>query len=346
MIKYAKISLLMLIFYATPFVSQASILDNVKSGFSGIISVIKNNIIQKVEGDFCNQYILSVSNGSWKQDEFRVKLGKNICSKYKGSNETVPVSIVNFSFLPKTNIVPSTKKENLADNNVVDTDTNTGNSNIGGNQIIFWTNSERNKNGGLTSLSGNKLLSQIAKIRVDDMFAKGYFEHVSPSGDSASKEAESVGYKFITIGENIALGNFNGAEGLVDAWMASPGHRANILNKNYTEIGVASEEGMYNGQKVSISAQIFGKPLSLCESPNESIKTQISNYKNSAENLFSSMTQIKNQLNTLTGTTKIEKAAEYNSDASLYNNLITEMKKLTIEYNNQVTVFNNCVKTF
>ncbi len=178
------------------------------------------------------------------------------------------------------------------------------------------------------------------------MFAKQYFEHISPTGVGPGDVIQKAGYNYIIVGENLALGGFKNDKDLVDAWMASPGHRANILNKNYTEIGVASEEGMYNGQKVSISAQIFGKPLSLCESPNESIKTQISNYKNSAENLFSSMTQIKNQLNTLTGTTKIEKAAEYNSDASLYNNLITEMKKLTIEYNNQVTVFNNCVKTF
>ncbi len=322
--------------------AKASAIDNAGKGISDLFSIFRVNIIQKIENDFCNQYILSISNGSWKADELRTRLGQNICSSYKNGNVITSVNTNISSFVPKENVQTVSPKENLTENNVVSPKVNGGST--GENQIIFWTNDNRSKN-GLSGLSENNLLSEIAKMRVEDMFAKGYFEHTSPTGDSASKMAGRLGYKYITIGENIAEGNFDGAEGLVDAWMASPGHRANILNKNYTEIGVASEEGIYQGQKVSMSAQIFGKPLSLCSQPDPSIKSQVDQYKTSAENLLNTMNQIKSELSSLSGSSYNSKASEYNSDASLYNNLISEIRKLTSSYNSQVTVFNNCIKT-
>ena len=104
------------------------------------------------------------------------------------------------------------------------------------------------------------------------MFEKEYFEHKSPSGIGASDIAHDVGYEFILVGENIALGNFDGDEALVQAWMDSPGHRANILNKRYTEIGIAAEKGLYQGKMMWLAVQIFARPMSLCQNPNQLTK--------------------------------------------------------------------------
>ncbi len=340
--KIQKTSLISLIFFLSVSFAQASTLDNVKSGLSDLFSFFNNSFVQKIEGDFCNQYILSISNGLWTAGQIRTKVGEKICSNYKGSQNTVPET-VNLN-LPSENVLPVSQHENLPSNKIIST-SSSGPTTAGENKIIFWTNYHRAQNGGLPGLSENRTLSQIAKIRVEDMFAKQYFEHTSPSGDSASKEASSVGYKYITIGENIALGNFGGVEGLLTAWMNSPGHRANILNKNYTEIGIASEEGIYNGKPVSISAQIFGKPLSLCSGPEDSIKNDISKYKATAQTLASTMASIKSALSGMSGSLYDQKLSEYNSDAALYNNLVAEIKKLTDKYNGEVSVFNNCVKT-
>jgi uncharacterized protein YkwD len=89
--------------------------------------------------------------------------------------------------------------------------------------IIAQTNVQRNANGRLAALSENTLLDQIASERLDDMTAKQYFAHVSPSSSSAETVAQADGYHYIALGENLALGDFNGDTGVVAAWMASPG---------------------------------------------------------------------------------------------------------------------------
>lgn len=176
---------------------------------------------------------------------------------------------------------------------------------LNNSQIIYWTNIERNNNGGLSALSENNTLDRIATIRIEDMFAKQYFDHYSPTGDNVSLEANANSYQYITIGENIAEGNFGSSRDLVDAWMNSPGHRANILNSSYTEIGVAAEQGNFQGSEVWIASQVFGEPLSKCPSPDASLKQKISN------------------------------------SAGMTN---TEIQALVKEYNQQVATFNACIK--
>ena len=117
-------------------------------------------------------------------------------------------------------------------------------------EILYWTNIARSDNGGLAALNEDTTLDKIATIRVEDMFAEQYFDHYSPTGDNVSLEANANGYSYITIGENIALGNFGSSRDLVTAWINRPGHRANILNTGYTEIGVAAEQGIYQGSEI------------------------------------------------------------------------------------------------
>src|SRR3972149_8112399 len=143
---------------------------------------------------------------------------------------------------------------------------------------IKSTNIQREKN-GLTTLSTNSLLNQSTQRKVKDMFSEQYFEHISPQGLDVSDLAENAGYKFILIGENLALGNFLNDEALVQAWMDSPGHRENILNSGYKEIGVAVLKGTYQGKTTWIAVQHFGKPLSDCPQPDTTLKQKIANNK-------------------------------------------------------------------
>ena len=218
---------------------------------------------------------------------------------------------------------------------------------VGG--ILEWTNKQRKANGSLPSLSQNSRLNRIASLRIKDMFEKEYFEHKSPTGIGASDIASDVGYEFILIGENIALGNFKGDEDLVQAWMDSPGHRANILNKRYTEIGIAAEKGLYKGKKVWLAVQIFGRPLSLCSEPDHSIKKLIDDLENRIDLLGIKAKAYYFEIESMEKG-KIEDVDEYNKKVSEYNEVVGQIKvlsngikSLVDKYNGQVRIFNNCL---
>lgn len=142
------------------------------------------------------------------------------------------------------------------------------------NGIIEHTNIQR-AGEGAKALAMSPTLNRAAQNKVDDLFARQYFEHISPDGQGPADLANTVGYAYLRIGENLALGNFAGDQGVVDAWMNSPGHRANIVAPGYTEIGVAAKEGLFEGQRVWIAVQEFGTPQSVCPAPDQKIKSQI-----------------------------------------------------------------------
>lgn len=219
---------------------------------------------------------------------------------------------------------------------------------VGG--IFNWTNKQRKENGSIPPLSQNSKLNQIASLRVKDMFDKEYFEHKSPSGIGASNIAYDVGYEFILIGENIALGNFSGDEAIVRAWMDSPGHRTNILNSRYAEIGIAAERGLYKGKKIWLAVQIFGRPMSLCEEPDYSIKKSISESKNEIDLLDIKAKAYYFEIKSAEKG-KIENVEEYNKKVGQYNEIVGQMKilsggikNLVDKYNRQVKVFNVCIE--
>ena len=215
--------------------------------------------------------------------------------------------------------------------------------------IFEWTNKQRKINGSLVSLKQNSKLNQIASLRIKDMFEKEYFEHKSPSGIGASDIAQDIGYEFILVGENIALGNFKNDEDLVQAWMDSPGHRANILNKRYTEIGISAEKGLYKGKKVWLAVQIFGRPLSLCAEPDYSFKKLIEEGENRVDLLNIKAKSIYFEIESAAKGT-VEEVDEYNKKISEYNEVVNqikilnpEIKRLVDKYNGQVKVFNVCL---
>lgn len=103
-------------------------------------------------------------------------------------------------------------------------------------KVVDLTNQERKKN-GLPALKINTTLSKMAHTKANDMAVNHYFDHTSPTYGSPFDMMKKFGITYRAAGKNIAMGQKTPQE-VVNGWMNSPGHRANILNKNYTAIGV------------------------------------------------------------------------------------------------------------
>ncbi len=214
--------------------------------------------------------------------------------------------------------------------------------------VIKWTNNNRLENGNLPALKENLELNQAAKAKVADMFKLQYFEHESPTGRGPADLAESAGYSYIVIGENLALGNFENDEELVTAWMNSPGHRANMLNKNFMEIGMAVGRGSFEGKQVWLAVQEFGKPTSACPTVEPGIKARIDSAHAEIDNIEPQLLQLKTQIDNSDPKNKHEydeynqKIAQYNSLVAIYNNKVDSLKLLANQYNSEVRAFNAC----
>jgi len=103
-------------------------------------------------------------------------------------------------------------------------------------EVIRLVNEPRAKN-GLKALTANWELSRVARYKSRDMVDNRYFSHTSPTYGTPFQMIRSFGLSFRTAGENIAYGQRT-PQAVVNAWMNSSGHRANILNASYTQIGV------------------------------------------------------------------------------------------------------------
>jgi uncharacterized protein YkwD len=202
--------------------------------------------------------------------------------------------------------------------------------------IVGFTNQERNKQ-SLAPLAINEKLNASAKAKVDDMFKQRYFEHTSPDGVTIDDLADQVGYDFILIGENLAEGDFKDDQALVLAWMASPHHRANILNDRYTEIGVAVGHGPLNGQDVWLAVQHFGRPANLCPDIDQALKATIDQNKATLEAL-------SKELNLQGGEAAVFLSYIKNfNKIKTYSKLAEETSAEITQYNDQVSAFNTCI---
>ncbi|EHC13006.1 SCP-like extracellular [Fischerella thermalis BR2B] len=110
-------------------------------------------------------------------------------------------------------------------------------------QVVELTNQERAKN-GLAPLKENAELNYAADEYAEQMSETGVLSHTAPDGSRPWDRAKAVGYEAQTMGENIAAGQKT-PEQVVADWMNSPGHRANILNPKYTEIGVGFDDNYW-----------------------------------------------------------------------------------------------------
>ncbi|OHA04608.1 MAG: hypothetical protein A3B29_04465 [Candidatus Sungbacteria bacterium RIFCSPLOWO2_01_FULL_51_34] len=212
--------------------------------------------------------------------------------------------------------------------------------------IIRETNEEQ-EHRGLVSLREVVALNALAETKARDMFRRGYFEHVSPTGENIGDLA--VGrYEYVAIGENLALGNYRDDRDVVGAWMNSPGHRANILHAAFTEIGVAARYGVFEGKSTWISVQVFAKPLSACDEPSDALKNSISAEEAELAVLRKVADWQKAALVAMHPETKGE-YEEYNRLVDTYNSVVRDVNDAVARirvriahYNEQVGIFNEC----
>lgn len=124
--------------------------------------------------------------------------------------------------------------------------------------VVAQTNQERAK-AGLAALEYDDTLSQAASAKAADMFAKQYWAHQSPEGKEPWAFINEAGYEYIAAGENLAR-DFMATPEMIDAWMNSPTHKANIMNPRYQEIGIAVVNGTLQGMETTLVVQMFGRP--------------------------------------------------------------------------------------
>lgn len=125
-------------------------------------------------------------------------------------------------------------------------------------RILSLVNAERRRH-GLRELALNPRLDQAAKLHARNMATFRKMAHVLPESrfPTLTQRAQYVAYPYSMIAENIALG-YSDAESVVKGWMASPGHRRNILNPEVSEIGTGIVSSTTGGLYF---CQVFGKQL-------------------------------------------------------------------------------------
>ena len=211
--------------------------------------------------------------------------------------------------------------------------------------LIYWTNVQREKNDLLT-LTENETLNLMAKNKINDMFKYQYFAHESLTGQQVGNIAEKFDYQFMAIGENLAMGNFSSDQDLIQAWMDSPGHRENILNKTYQEIGIAVEKGYFNEEMVWLAVQHFGLSATICSKPDEKTKLEIEKLKQEIKEFEEFLSDLSTEIKKTKpkwGVVYRKKVEEYNNLVEEYNEILSENKKLVEKYNEQVQEFNQCL---
>ena len=119
--------------------------------------------------------------------------------------------------------------------------------------IVDLTNASR-RDARLPPLVMDERLMAAARAKLFDMIKGDYFDHVTPDGRKPWTFMHAAGYPYVTAAENLAKG-FDSAIEVQEAWMHSQGHRANILNDRFTEMGVADANG--------IVVVMFGRPASV-----------------------------------------------------------------------------------
>jgi len=125
-------------------------------------------------------------------------------------------------------------------------------------KIIELTNKIRQEN-GIALLKENSRLTQAAFKKAEDMLLNQYFAHAGLDGKTVGNWLSLSGYRYALAGENLAMG-FSGAEEVVNGWIRSKTHWANLIDQDFSEIGVGLASGLYNDHDTTFVAQFFGAP--------------------------------------------------------------------------------------
>jgi uncharacterized protein YkwD len=149
-------------------------------------------------------------------------------------------------------------------------------TNISAQTLLAETNGERS-NKHLPALQINKQLAEAAQAKANDMAAKGYWSHVTPSGEQPWAFITNAGYQYEAAGENLAYG-FGSSDQVMTAWMHSPEHRANIMNAVYQDVGFATAniaDYQGTGPQTIVVAE-YGEPIGMInESTGDTTSTPV-----------------------------------------------------------------------
>jgi len=126
-------------------------------------------------------------------------------------------------------------------------------------ELLLLTNQARSSN-GLPALRMDSRLNSSAQAKAQNMFAEDYWAHVSPSGIQPWYWFTQANYSYKYAGENLA-NDFDTSAGVMDGWMNSPGHRANILNVNYVDVGFAVVNGTLVGRQTTLVVAHYGQAI-------------------------------------------------------------------------------------
>ncbi len=171
--------------------------------------------------------------------------------------ETPPIIVNNSTFVPVRFIAESLGSDVLWDaktRTVIINDKDNSidyKANLMESEVLKLVNIERSKI-GLRKLEMNSNLSTVARIKSNEMADKDYFSHTSPTYGSIFNMMTQFGIRYTVAGENIAMG-YNSAQDVMNCWLNSPGHRANILNSRFGNLGV----GHVNKNGTTYWTQIF-----------------------------------------------------------------------------------------
>jgi uncharacterized protein YkwD len=124
--------------------------------------------------------------------------------------------------------------------------------------VVDLTNDQRTDLAA-TPLRRSVALDAAATQKAQHMVANEYFAHFAPDGTSPWHFFDEAGYVYAHAGENLAI-HFSDSSEVVDAWMNSPAHRENIANRTFTEIGVGTAKGTFDGYDTVFVVQLFGTP--------------------------------------------------------------------------------------
>lgn len=112
---------------------------------------------------------------------------------------------------------------------------------------------------GAPELMYDPLLAEAAQQKANDMAARGYFAHIDPGGRQPWYWFDAVGYEYKRAGENLAV-DFSESVDVEQAWMNSPAHRANLLKKEFTRVGIGVAQGVFEGRNTTFVVQFFATP--------------------------------------------------------------------------------------
>lgn len=209
---------------------QGNISHHNDSPLSGNRNIYRGNI-QDFLTQFFNRY-----RGDWHTSE-KQKANDNTNSNQTTNKERVQAP-------QKTEQNQNNGSNQVAQTKEQSSDSDEGQLNAYEQEVVSLTNDERVSR-GLEPLKVDAELSIVARDKSDDMRSGRYFAHNSPTYGSPFDMMESYGITYQTAGENIARGQ-RSPEEVVNGWMNSEGHRANILNPNFTHIGVGYiDQGNY-----------------------------------------------------------------------------------------------------